>query len=71
MDLEKKITKETRNAKLHNEVETSFNIINIDGETYIQINTFSSSDRHMKGKVSQSIQLSIKEISEIIGLDKN
>jgi len=74
MALVKKIIKETRNAKLHNEVEASFNIIYIDGEIYIQINTFGSNDRHMKGKVSQSIQLSkevIREISEITCLDKN
>ena len=74
MALVKKITKETRNAKLHNEVEATFNIINVDGETYIQINTFGSNERHLKGKVSQSIQLSIdviKEINEIIGLNKS
>ena len=73
MALVKKITKESRNARLHKEVEATFNIIKKDGEVYIQVNTHGSKERHIKGSVSQSIQLSkdvIKEISEIMGLNK-
>jgi hypothetical protein len=44
------------------------------GETYIQINTFGSDDRAIKGKVSQSIQLSqdvIKEINKVLKIIQN
>ena len=69
MALIKKIIKETRNAKLHNEVEATYNIVVNNSESYIQINTFGSDNRAIKGKVSQSIQLSqevIKEINQIL-----
>ena len=74
MALIKKITKEIRNAKLHTEVEATYNLINANGETYIQINTFGSNDRAFKGKVSQSIQLShevIKELNQLLCIHKN
>ncbi|MGE6489648.1 hypothetical protein [Paenisporosarcina sp. NPDC076898] len=73
MALINKITKETRNAKLHNEVEATYNIVTQNGETFIQINTFGSDDRAIKGKVSQSVQLSkevIKELNEILSRHK-
>ena len=65
MALINKITKETRNAKLHNEVEATYNLVVKNGEIYIQINTFGSDDRAIKGKVSQSIQLSKEVNSEL------
>jgi PBP1b-binding outer membrane lipoprotein LpoB len=74
MALINKITKETRNARLHNEVEATYNLVNKNGETYIQINTFGSDDRAIKGKVSQSIQFSqdvIKEIGQILSKSKD
>jgi len=72
MALINKITKETRNARLHNEVEATYNLLFNNGETYIQINTFGSDERAIKGKVSQSIQLSkdiIKEINQIMEIE--
>jgi len=74
MALINKITKETRNARLHNEVEATYNLVIKNGETYIQINTFGSDDRANKGKLSQSIQLSrdvIKEINAVLKIIQN
>lgn len=74
MALIKKITRETRNARLHSEVEATYNVVVENRETYIQLNTFGSNDRAIKGKVSQSIQLShdvIKEISRILKVSQD
>ena len=72
MALIKKITKENRNSRLHKEVEATYNFVFAKGETYIQINTFGSDDRAVKGAVSQTIQISQAVIKEINGvLEKN
>ena len=45
-----------------------------NGETYIQINTYVSDDRAVKGMVSQTIQISqdiIKEINSVLNINKN
>lgn len=68
MALINNITQEMRNARIHREVEATYNIVNSNGETYIQINTFGSDERIIKGKVSQSIQLSKEVIKEIYNI---
>ena len=53
----------------HTEVEGSYSIIDLDGEKFLQIDTYGSKQRQDKGKMSQSLRLSqesIKQLLEII-----
>jgi hypothetical protein len=49
------IQKETN--RVHESVECGWARFERDGETYLQLDTYGSSDRQIPGKVSQSIQL--------------
>lgn len=51
---------------VHKEVEATYTIFNIDEKRYLQIDTYGSEDRLIKGKVSQSIQMSEDTIIKII-----
>lgn len=65
----KKIDHLTRNSRVHEEVEATYNILYKDGEKYLEVTTYGSKDREMKGKASQIIQLNkeaIKQLKEII-----
>jgi hypothetical protein len=69
MALVNEMEKISRNAKVHDEVEATYNVIQKAGKKYIQINTYGSKERKLKGDVSQTIQLSeelIKKLQEII-----
>ena len=64
-----KIDHFTRNSREHEEVEATYNILYKDGEKYIEVTTYGSKDREMKGKASQIIQFNkeaIKKLKEII-----
>lgn len=49
------IHKERNNV--HAPVECSYCVFRSDGKTYLQLDTYGSADRKLRGKVSQSIQL--------------
>lgn len=69
MALVNKMEKISRNAKVHEEVEASYNVLNLSGKMYVQINTYGSKERKAKGMVSQTLQLSeeaIYQLQEII-----
>lgn len=54
---------------MHEEVEATYNILYKDGEKYLEVTTYGSKDREMKGKASQIIQFNkdaIKQLKEII-----
>lgn len=72
MALVSKIDEISRSASIHDEVEASYNVVRNNGEIYVQVNTYGSPERKIKGKVSQSIQFSsevIKDLYEIINKD--
>ena len=72
MALVNKMEKISRNAKVHDEVEASYNVIEKNGNKYVQINTYGSKERKMDGAVSQTLQLSeqaIKQLQEILSKD--
>jgi hypothetical protein len=50
--------KELERSSKHSEVEATVSFVEADGEKFIQIDTYGSSDRAMPGKVSQSLRLS-------------
>jgi len=64
-----KIDHLTRNSRVHEEVEATYNILYKDGEKYLEVTTYGSKEREMKGKASQIIQFNkegIKQLKEII-----
>lgn len=48
---------EKHTNSLHKEVESTYSTYVINGNKYIQIDTYGSTERQHKGKISQSIQL--------------
>ncbi|TFD93669.1 methionyl-tRNA formyltransferase [Jeotgalibacillus sp. R-1-5s-1] len=72
MALINKITKISRNSKVHDEVQTTYNVLMKNGKKYVQLNTYGSMERKEKGVVSQTIQLSedvIGNLQEILKKD--
>ena len=57
-------------ARKHTEVDATIGIVESDGETFIQIDTFGSVDREFPGKLSQTLRLSKNAYEEIVGLGK-
>lgn len=69
MALVNKMEPINRNAKVHEEVDATYNILRSAGKTYVQINTYGSKERKEKGVVSQTLQLgeeAINQLQEII-----
>jgi hypothetical protein len=67
------ITSMTRITKgrtaVHGEVDCTYLMFEAGGETYLQLDTYGSSDRSIPGKVSQSLQLneaSAKQLRQLI-----
>jgi hypothetical protein len=56
----------------HTEVDATYAIIgNKDGEKFLQIDTYGSSARQIKGKKSQSIRLSQEALDQIVKIIKD
>ncbi|MGD6873740.1 hypothetical protein ACQCU1_16305 [Sutcliffiella horikoshii] len=65
----KKITRE-RNA-IHNEVDNTYtSFIDKEGNRILQIDTYGSSQREYRGKVSQSIQFDRDSAREVLNVIK-
>lgn len=63
--LVKTMKKMVRNTKLHSEVEATFSLLTSKGVNYIQINTYGSNNRKVKGVASQTIQLSEEVVNQL------
>ena len=50
--------KELERSSRHTEVEATLCLVEVDGEKFIQIDTYGSDARVIPGKVSQSLRLS-------------
>lgn len=48
---------EKARSSVHEPVEASYSIYEVEGKAYLQIDTYGSADRQIARKVSQSIQL--------------
>ncbi|RKD26048.1 hypothetical protein BEP19_02445 [Ammoniphilus oxalaticus] len=60
----------TKNVRVHGTVDATYTVFVKGGEKYIQINTYGSKERQVKGVASQSIQFnksSVRQLLEIIG----
>jgi len=69
------VTKITHQAlereSVHSEVECTYDIVtDKDGHRFLQLDTYGSKERQMKGKKSQSIRLSQAAIDEIKAIIK-
>ena len=51
-------TKELDRSSKHSEVDATISLVEVDGEKFVQIDTYGSKERAMPGKVSQSLRLS-------------
>ncbi|MFT6474434.1 hypothetical protein [Qipengyuania profunda] len=57
-------------ARSHTEVDATIGIVESNGETFIQIDTFGSVDREYPGKLSQTLRLSKKAYQELVDMGK-
>ena len=57
-------------TRKHTEVDATIGVVEIDGEFFLQINTFGSSSREMPGKLSQTLRLSKSAYLELVDMGK-
>ena len=62
----KKVEKD-RNS-VHSKVRATYTVFTSGGEKYFQIDTYGSSERELKDKISQSIQVDKETAKELIRL---
>jgi hypothetical protein len=55
-------------ARRQSEVEATIGLIEVDGEKFIQIDTYGSRDRVIPGKISQSLRLSKSAFEQLVDL---
>jgi hypothetical protein len=55
----------SRNSRVHDEVEADYNIVYKNGQKFLQINTYGSNERKVKGVTGQTIQLDEEEVKEL------
>ena len=65
----KKIDKQ-RNT-VHDKVHTTYTVFEMDGETYVQLDTYGRIDRETPGKSSQTIQFDRETAEFLVNLLKN
>lgn len=49
----------------HGEVAATYSVLQIDDETYLQIDTYGAADRQIPGKISQSVQFGPAGVAEL------
>lgn len=54
--------------KLHGPVECGWRAFAVDGRQLLQLDTYGSSERKIRGKVSQSIQLDEESAQALVGI---
>ena len=59
------IEQELERDTAHSEVDCTYTIINNANGTYLQIDTYGSANRQIKGKKSQSIRFSAEALSQL------
>lgn len=60
--------RETARTSVQSPVDAGYTIFRQDGQTYLQIVTYGSSDRKMKGVVSQTVQFGPEGIAALRAL---
>ena len=57
-------------GRKHTEVDANISMVEVDGEQFLQIDTFGSTDREMPGKLSQTLRLSKSAYQELVDMGK-
>ena len=57
--------RDTQRPSRHAEVETTYQLFELNGETILQIDTYGTLGREIPGKVSQSIQFGAKGLADL------
>ncbi|GAB4264641.1 MAG: hypothetical protein Kow0013_12030 [Pararhodobacter sp.] len=57
--------KEPGRTSVHAAVDATYQVFELDGAIYLQIDTYGSSDRQFRGKVSQSVQFGPEGIAAL------
>ena len=60
--------KELNGSTTHSEVEATISLVEVNGEKFIQIDTYGAKSRAMPGKVSQSLRLSKSAFDQLVQL---
>lgn len=60
--------RELNGSNPHSEVEATVSLVEVDGEKFVQIDTYGSNNRAMPGKVSQSLRLSKSALDQLVQL---
>jgi hypothetical protein len=55
----------SRNSRVHDEVEADYNIVHKNGQKFLQINTYGSTERKVKGVTSQTMQFDEEAVREL------
>jgi hypothetical protein len=58
-------------SRRHTDVDATIGLIEVDGEKFVQIDTYGSKDRAIPGKLSQSLRLSKSAFDELVALGKS
>lgn len=69
MAIVNKLVRESKSVTKQTDVNCTYDIFKIDGENWLQLDTFGSKKRKMLGKKSQSIRFSpeaLKNLKEIL-----
>jgi hypothetical protein len=59
---------ELERKQLHEEVEARWTSYEIDGVSFVQINTYGRPTRELRGKLSQTIQLDRAAAEQLVGI---
>lgn len=68
IDLEKFNRLEKGKHTLHEKVLATYSTFEINGDRYLQIDTYGSNSREIQGKVSQSLQIDSKTAEYLVNL---
>ena len=66
MAVVKSFSVESQNSRIgHTECSGAIRAVEVDGEKYLQIDTYGSVDREMPGKISQSLRLTREAFEQL------
>lgn len=68
IDISRFSESKSKNQRPHNLISGEYTIIYLENQKLLQIDTFGSDDRQIKGKMSQSIQLDKAVLEKLVNI---
>ncbi len=68
IDVKRFSESKNKNQRVHNLISGEYSIVHHGDEKLLQIDTFGSDDRQIKGKISQSIQLDKEVLEKLVSI---